>query len=257
MKTIKNDKIQRGEFLTGLNPVLEAIKMGERSFDRIYIAKGRGGPKIDELIKLARERDIHIRFEQREIIDKLVGTANHQGIAGVVSAKEYATVDEILKIAKEKNEQPFIVILDGIDNPQNLGGIIRSAEAAGVHGIIIPERRAVGITDAVAKSSAGAVEYVAIAKVGNINNTIAELKKKGIWIVGVDMKGEKRYYEMDYKMPIAVIIGSEGEGVKPLVIKNCDFVVSIPQKGKINSLNASVAAGIIIFEALKSRLKLV
>ena len=135
-----------------------------------------------------------------------------------------------------------------------MGGIIRSAEAAGVHGIIIPERRAVGITDAVAKSSAGAVEYVAVAKVGNINNTIAELKEKGIWIVGVDMKGEKRYCEMDYKMPLAVVIGSEGEGVKSLVIKNCDFVVSIPQKGKVNSLNASVAAGIIIFEILKSRL---
>ena len=254
MRTIRNDKIQRGELLTGLNPVLEAVKKGERNFDRIYIAKGRGGPKIDELIKLARDRDIHIRFEQREIIDKLADTANHQGVVGVVSAKEYTTVDEILSIAEKRKEQPFIIILDGIDNPQNLGGIIRSAEAAGVHGIIIPERRAVGITDAVAKSSAGAVEYVAVAKVGNINNTIAELKEKGIWIVGVDMKGEKRYCEMDYKMPLAVVIGSEGEGVKSLVIKNCDFVVSIPQKGKVNSLNASVAAGIIIFEILKSRL---
>lgn len=247
------DLIVHERFLTGINTVLEALRRGERRFEKIYIAKGRGGPKTDELVNLARERDVHIRFEQREIIDRICGTANHQGVAGVVSAKEYSTIDDMLGLAKKRNEEPFIVILDGIEDPQNLGGIIRSAEAAGVHGVIIPERRAVGVTDAVARTSAGAVEYLLIAKVKNINNTIAELKEKGIWIIGLDAEGEKRYYEPDYKMPLAVVIGGEGVGIRPLVLKGCDFVVSIPQKGRVNSLNASVAAGIIIYEILKSR----
>lgn len=180
-------------------------------------------------------------------------TGNHQGIIAVVPPFEYVEVEDILECAKERNEDPFIVILDGIEDVHNLGSIIRTAETAGVHGIIIPKRRAAAVNAITIKTSAGAVEHMRIARVNNINETINNLKKQGIWICGTDMETENFYYNQDYNMPLAIVIGSEGKGMARLTKENCDFLVKIPMKGKINSLNASVSAGIVIYEAVKSR----
>lgn len=179
---------------------------------------------------------------------------NHQGVIALVPPFEYVEVDDILEEARKRKEEPFILILDGIEDPHNLGSIIRTAETAGVHGIIIPKRRAAGVNSTVAKTSAGAVEYMKIARVNNINDTIRELKDKGIWICGTDMQTDTVYYNQDYKMPIAIVIGNEGKGMSRLTKENCDFLVKIPMKGKISSLNASVSAGIIMYEVVKSRL---
>lgn len=186
-------------------------------------------------------------------LDEMSETGNHQGIIAIVPPFEYVEVEDILEYAKEKNEDPFIIILDGIEDVHNLGSIIRTAETAGVHGIVIPKRRAVAVNATTVKTSAGAVEHMKIARVNNINETINNLKKQGIWICGTDMATKNFYYNQDYNMPIAIVIGSEGKGMSRLTKENCDFLVKIPMKGKINSLNASVSAGIVIYEVVKNR----
>lgn len=237
--------------IEGRNPVLEALKSG-REIDKLFVQKGVGEGSIRQIIAIAREKKILIKEVDKAKLDALSATRNHQGVIASAALYKYYDVDDILNIAKEKGEDPFVVILDEITDNNNLGSILRTADAAGVHGIIIPKRRAVGLTPAVAKISAGAIEYVPVAKVTNLNQTIEYLKKAGLWIVGAEMSGET-YYDKDMTGPVALVIGSEGEGLGRLVKENCDFLVSIPMKGKISSLNAAVSAAIILFEIQKQR----
>ena len=243
------------EGLFGVNPLLEALRSGNRDFDRVYIAVGVHSKGIEEIVDECRRRNIPIHFEKREAIDRIAGTAKHQGVFGVVSAKGYSSVEDLLDVAKKKNENPFILILDGIEDPRNLGAIIRTADGAGVHGIIIPKHRASGITDVVAKTSAGAIEYIQVARVTNLGNTIEWLKEHGVWIYGLDMKGEKEYNNISYTTPLAIVIGGEGRGIRESVRKICDERIRIPLFGKVSSLNVSVAAGVILYEIAQQRCK--
>jgi len=240
--------------LEGRNPIIEALKSG-RTIEKIFIAKGMHEGSIRQLISMAREKHIVINEVERVILDVMSETKSHQGVIAVVSPYVYAEVEDILNYARERNEQPFIVILDEIYDPHNLGSIIRTADASGAHGIIIPKRRAVGLTPTVAKASAGAIEYVKVAKVTNISQTIKILKEQGLWIVGMDMDGGKDYYDADLSGPIALVIGNEGEGIGKLVKENCDFIVKLPMGGKIASLNAGVAGAIAMYEVVKQRKK--
>lgn len=235
----------------GRNPVIEAIKSG-KEIEKIYVSKTAGG-NISKIINLAKEAGIVVSTTDNDILSKLAGSQNHQGVVAVGAVYKYFDVDDLLEYAEQRKEKPFLLILDEITDPHNLGAIIRSAEAFGVHGIIIPKRRAVGVNATVVKTSAGAVEHMRIAKVSNINNTIRDLKERGLWIVGTDVNAEKSFEEVNYDFPVAFVIGNEGKGVSKLVLQNCDFVVKIPMKGKINSLNASVAASILIYQVVSKR----
>lgn len=237
--------------IEGRNPVLEALKSG-REIDKIFVQKGVGEGSIRQIIAIAREKKILIKEVDKAKLDGLSSTRNHQGVIASAALYKYYEVDDILNAAREKGEDPFIVILDEITDNNNLGSILRTADAAGVHGVIIPKRRAVSLTPAVAKISAGAIEYVPVAKVTNLNQTIEYLKKEGLWIAGAEMGGDT-YYNKDMTGPIALVIGSEGEGLGRLVKENCDFLVSIPMKGNISSLNAAVSAAIIMYEIGKQR----
>ncbi|UZQ82598.1 23S rRNA (guanosine(2251)-2'-O)-methyltransferase RlmB [Thermoanaerobacter sp. RKWS2] len=237
--------------ILGRNPVIEAIKSGKK-IEKIYVSKTAGG-NISKIINLAKEAGIVVSTTDNDILSKLAGSQNHQGVVAVGAVYKYFDVDDLLEYAEQRKEKPFLLILDEITDPHNLGAIIRSAEAFGVHGIIIPKRRAVGVNATVVKTSAGAVEHMRIAKVSNINNTIRGLKERGLWIVGTDVNAGKSFEELDYDFPLAIVIGSEGKGVSKLVLQNCDFVVKIPMKGKINSLNASVAASILIYQVVSKR----
>ena len=239
------------DMIIGRNAVLEAIKNG-RQTDTVYVASGERTGSIGMILGKARELGIVIKEVDRRKLDAMCGGANHQGIAARASAIEYAQVDDILEKAGQAGEKPFIIILDGIEDPHNLGAIIRSADASGAHGVIIPKRRGASLTYAVGKASAGAVEYVPVARVSNLAQTIDELKSKGLWIYGADMDGS-RWDSVDYSGPVALVIGNEGKGISRLVREKCDFIVSLPMKGKINSLNASVAAGILMYEVIKHR----
>ncbi|KRQ86439.1 putative TrmH family tRNA/rRNA methyltransferase [Caloramator mitchellensis] len=237
--------------IEGRNPVIEAIKSG-RTIEKIYVSKGDVEGSIKMIISMAKERGIVISEVERKRLDEMSTTMAHQGVIAIVSDYNYVEVDEILKFAKQKNEDPFIIILDEIEDPHNLGSIIRSANVFGAHGVIIPKRRSALVTATVAKASAGAIEHTKIAKVTNLNKTIDELKEMGLWIAALDMDGEN-CYNKDLNGPLAIVIGSEGRGVSRLVKQNCDFVVKIPMKGEISSLNASVAAGVIMYEVIKQR----
>lgn len=237
--------------IEGRNSVIEALKSG-REIEKIFVQKGVGEGSIRQIIAIAREKKILIKEVDKAKLDGLSSTRNHQGVIASAALYKYYEVDDILNTAREKGEDPFIIILDEITDNNNLGSILRTADAAGVHGIIIPKRRAVGLTPAVAKISSGAIEYVPVAKVTNLNYTIEYLKKEGLWIAGASMEGET-YYGKDMTGPIALVIGSEGEGLGRLIKENCDFMVSIPMKGKISSLNAAVSAAIILFEIQKQR----
>lgn len=237
--------------LEGRNPVKEAIKAG-RSIDKILVSAAGSDGSMREIVKAARDRGIIVQEVDKPKLDKLSQTGVHQGIIAFVAAKEYCEVLDILDYAQSKGEDPFVLILDGITDPQNFGSILRSAECAGVHGIIIPKRRAVGLTPVVAKASAGAIEYMRVAKVGNISQTIAELKKYGLWVFGAAADGES-YTKTNLKGAIALVIGSEGEGISQLVRKNCDRMISIPLKGQIESLNAAVATAVVLYEAVRQR----
>ena len=243
-----NDQVE------GRNSVLELLESG-KDINKLYISDGEKHGSIHKIIALAKERKVVINKVDKYKLDKMSQTENHQGVIAIVPPYEYCDVDDILEQAKSKNEKAFILILDGIEDPHNLGSIIRTAETAGVHGIIIPKRRAAAVNSTVSKVSAGAVEHMKIARVNNINNTIKYLKENDIWICGTDMSTDTYYYDQDYKMPIAIVIGSEGFGMSRLVKENCDFLVKIPMKGKITSLNASVSAGIVMYEVVKQREK--
>ncbi len=251
--TDSRENIDRDDLIEGRNPCLEALEAG-RSINRIMIAKGSRDSTIANILHLAKERHIPIAEVERTALDKISVVGSHQGVIALASAKEYCTVDDILQRAENLGHAPFIVILDGINDPNNFGAIIRSAECSGVDGIIIPERRSVQVTPVVAKVSAGACEHVMIARVTNISSTIRELKDRGLWIIGTDGKARQTYKKADYTSPIALIIGSEGDGMSRLVAANCDLLVSIPLMGKVNSLNAATAAAIVMFEAVSQRL---
>lgn len=242
------------ERLEGRNPVIEALKSG-RTINKIYVSKGDKEGSIKYIIALAREKGIIVQEVERAKLDSLSITRSHQGVIAFVAAKEYVEVDDILHAAEAKGEPPFIIVLDEITDPHNLGSILRTADAVGAHGIIIPKRRAIGLTAAVSKASAGAIEYVPVARVANLGQTIDYLKKNNVWIVGTDATGDKAFYESDLKGAVALVIGSEGEGMGRLIREKCDFVVNIPMKGQVSSLNAGVAGAIVMYEILKQRSK--
>ena len=236
----------------GRNAVLEAFRSG-KTIDKLFILDGCQDGPIKSIVREAKKTDAIINYVDKERLDRLAGTGHHQGVVAIGAAYEYAEVDDILASAKEKGEDPFIFILDEIEDPHNLGAIIRTANLAGAHGVIIPKRRAVGLTATVAKTSAGAINYTPVAKVTNISQTIEELKKQGLWFVCADMGGETMY-NLNLKGPIGLVIGNEGNGVSRLVKDKCDFIASIPMKGEIDSLNASVAAGVLAYEIVRQRL---
>lgn len=237
--------------IIGRNAVTEALRSG-RAIDSLLVAKGERGGSIGRIIAQCRENGVVIKETDKRKLDKLCGGENHQGVAAWAAVHEYSDVEDILENARSRGEQPFIIICDEIEDPHNLGAIIRTADACGAHGIIIPKRRGVALTYAVGKVSAGAVEYVPVARVANLPSLIDELKEKGFWIYGADMDGT-RWDEQDYSGAVALVVGSEGKGISRLVREKCDFIVSLPMKGKINSLNASVAAGILMYEIAKHR----
>jgi len=236
----------------GLVPVLEMLRANSRRVDRIVIAEGSKEKRVQEIYDLARENGIRIDRSPRDVIERFVEpSANHQGVIAFAAAAEYVTVDEILETGKDTSA--LLVVLDGVEDPRNLGAVLRSAEGAGADGVIIPERRAVGLTETVAKSSAGASEYVKVAKTSNINRLIEDLKSRKIWVVGTSGDAETDYTDWDWRQPSALILGAEGSGLHRLVAENCDVLVKIPMYGKIDSLNVAVAAGIILFEARRQR----
>ena len=236
----------------GRNAVLEAFRSG-KTIDKLFILDGCQDGPIKSIVREAKKTDAIINYVDKERLDRLAGTGHHQGVVAIGAAYECAEVEDILAAAKEKGEDPFIFILDEIEDPHNLGAIIRTANLAGAHGVIIPKRRAVGLTATVAKTSAGAINYTPVAKVTNISQTIEELKKQGLWFVCADMGGETMY-NLNLKGPIGLVIGNEGNGVSRLVKDKCDFIASIPMKGDIDSLNASVAAGVLAYEIVRQRL---
>ncbi len=247
----ENNDENTENILEGRNPIREALKAG-RNIERLFVAEGEIQGSVKEIVYDAKANGAIIQEVERAHLDRISVTGAHQGIIAYVAVKEYVSVDAILEYAREKGEDPFIVILDGICDPQNLGAIIRSAECAGVHGVIIPERRAVGLTPVVAKCSAGAIEYMRIARVTNVSQTIEKLKKEGVWVYGASMEG-KNYSRVNMTGACAIVIGAEGEGLSTLVKRNCDCLISLPQVGKIDSLNASVAAGILIYDVLRQK----
>lgn len=238
------------DLIIGRNPVMEALKSG-REIDKLLIAKDAEG-SIKKIIGMAKDRNLFYQFVEKTALDRVADGKAHQGVIAYVSDFEYCDVEDIIDNARQMNEDPFIIILDGIEDPHNLGAIIRTADGAGAHGIIIPKRRAAGITDVVAKASAGAIEYVSVAKVSNIVQTIDRLKEKGVWIGACDMDGTS-YDKTDLKGSLGLVIGAEGQGISRLVKEKCDFTLSIPMSGRISSLNASNAAAILMFEVKKQR----
>lgn len=238
--------------IEGRNAVIEAFRAG-KPIDKLFVLDGCQDGPVRTIIREAKKHDTIINYVEKERLDQISETGKHQGVIAYAAAYEYAEVEDILKIAEEKGEPPFLILLDNIEDPHNLGAIIRTANLAGAHGVIIPKRRAVGLTATVAKTSAGALNYTPVAKVTNLAKTIEELKEKGLWFVCADMGGEVMY-KMDLKGAIGLVIGSEGEGVSRLVKEKCDFTASIPMKGDIDSLNASVAAGVLAYEIVRQRM---
>lgn len=243
---LENNKIE------GRNAVLEAFRSG-KTVDKLYVLDGCQDGPVRTIVREARKHDTIINFVAKERLDQLSETGKHQGVIAISAAYEYAEVEDILKNAEKHNEPPFIILLDGIEDPHNLGAIIRTANLVGAHGIIIPKRRAVGLTPTVAKTSAGAINYTPVAKVTNLTQTMKMLKDKGMWFVCADMGGTQMY-DLNLTGPIGLVIGNEGEGVSKLVRENCDMIASIPMKGDIDSLNASVATGVLAYEILRQRM---
>lgn len=253
MKKQDNQKgIKMEDQVEGRNSVTELLKSG-KDINKLYVQKGEKHGSINEIIKLAKQNKVVITELDRAKLDQMSESHNHQGVIAIVPPYEYCDVDEILEYAKSKNESPFILILDGIEDPHNLGSIIRTAECSGVHGIIIPKRRSVQVNATVNKTSAGAAQYVKVARVNNLTETIKYLKENDVWIHGTDIEGKCYYNEQKYNGGVAIVIGSEGFGMSRLVKENCDFLVKIPMVGKINSLNASVSAGILMYEVFNQR----
>ena len=247
-----NKKVNEN-IIEGRNAVLEAFRSG-KPVDKLYVLDGCQDGPVRTIVREARKHDTIIQFVEKERLSQLSETGRHQGVIAYTAAYEYSEVSDMLELARERGEDPFIILLDNIEDPHNLGAIIRTANLAGAHGVIIPKRRAVGLTATVAKTSAGALNYTPVAKVTNLKKTMEELKKEGLWFVCADMGGEAMY-DLNLTGPIGVVIGNEGEGVSRLVKETCDFVASIPMKGDIDSLNASVATGVLAYEIVRQRLK--
>ena len=245
-KDIKKDRIE------GRNAVLEAFRSG-KTIDKLFVLDGCQDGSVQSIIREAKKQDTLIQFVAKERLNQLTETGKHQGVIAYAAAYAYAEVEDMLRLARDRGEAPFLILLDGIEDPHNLGAIIRTANLAGAHGVIIPKRRAVGLTATVAKASAGALHYTPVAKVTNLTRTMEELKKQGLWFVCADMGGEQMY-RLNLTGPIGLVIGSEGEGVSRLVKEKCDFIASIPMKGDIDSLNASVAAGVLAWEIVRQRM---
>lgn len=239
------------DLIIGRNAILEALRAG-RELDTLFVAKGDRTGSIGKVIALCRDAGVSIKEVDPKKLDFMCAQGNHQGVAASVAAHSYATVDEIFEVAQKRGEKPFIILCDEIEDPHNLGAIIRSAECAGAHGIIIPKRRCASLSFSVSKTSAGAIEYMPVARVGNLAAVIDDLKQRGVWIYGADMQGQT-YCETDLKDAVGLVIGSEGKGLGRLIREKCDFIISLPMRGQINSLNASVAAGILMFEIARQR----
>lgn len=248
----ENRTAVRGEdVIAGRNAVTEALKAG-RTIDSIYVARGNRTGSIGGIIAKAKQSGIPVKDADPKKLDYLCGHANHQGVVAVAAVKEYASLEDLFRVAEERGEPPFFLIADELEDPHNLGALLRTAECAGAHGVIVPRRRAAGLTFAVGKASAGAVEYVPVARVSNLPSTLEELKKRGVWIYAADMDGQN-WCGVDYRGPAAIVIGSEGFGVSRLIREKSDFIISLPMLGKINSLNASVACGVICYEVVRQR----
>lgn len=239
------------DIIIGKNPVLEALR-SHRDINKILIAEGSQRGQMQQITELAKEGNVIVQYVPKKKIDQLT-EGNHQGVLAYVAAYQYAEVDDLFDAAERRGEVPFFLILDEIEDPHNLGSIMRTADAAGAHGIIIPKRRAVGLTQTVAKASTGAIEYIPVARVTNLARTIDELKERGIWIAGTDAKGSHDYRQQDFTLPIGLVIGSEGKGMGRLIREKCDFLVRLPMAGRVTSLNASVAAALLMYEVYRSR----
>jgi len=238
-------------WLTGFHAVEEALA-AERALDRIVIARGRHGQRVEALVQLAKSRGVSVRFEDRSQVDRLAGTREHQGVAALAAAKRAVALEDLLGA---KDPSGLLILLDGIEDPHNLGAIVRTALAAGARGVLIPERRAAGLSDTVERASAGALAHLPIARVKNLVRAMEEIKRAGYWLVGLDERAEKNYADVDLSVPIGIVLGREGEGLHELTRKRCDFLVSLPTEGPIRSLNVSVAAGIMLFEVVRQRRK--
>ncbi|MCH3973359.1 MAG: 23S rRNA (guanosine(2251)-2'-O)-methyltransferase RlmB [Oscillospiraceae bacterium] len=247
----ENGRVRGDDVIAGRNAVMEALKSG-RALESLYLARGVHGGSLGAIIARAKEAGVPVKEADSRKLDAMCGGAAHQGVVALASVKPYAELDDIFNLAKERGEQPFLIIADGLEDPHNLGAVLRVAECAGAHGVIIPKRRSVGLTYAVGKASAGAVEYVPVVRVNSLPEVLEELKKRGVWLYVADMEGEP-WCNVDYAGPCAVIIGSEGFGIGRLVKEKSDFTISLPMEGQINSLNASVACGIICYEVLRQR----
>ena len=250
----KEDEEKRfDDQVEGRNSVLELLESG-KDINKIFVTRGEKHGSINKILAIAKEKRIIVVEKDKKQMDEMAQEENYQGVIAIVPPFEYVEIEDILDVAKEKNEDPFVLILDGIEDPHNLGSIIRTAETAGIHGIIIPKRRAAAVNSTVNKTSAGAVEHMKIARVINISDAIEKLKQEGLWICGTDINAEKYYYNQDLTGPLGIVIGNEGKGISEKVKKNCDFNVKIPMKGKVTSLNAAVSTGIIVYEAVKQRI---
>ena len=238
-------------YIYGINSVAEALKARGRAFAWVGVAKERHDLRLQRIVEECRRQGVQVRFVGRAELDRMAGNNGHQGVVAVTSAKQYNDLDDVLAV--KRGQFSLVVVLDGVEDPHNLGAILRTADAAGANGVVIPERRAAGVTGTVAKASAGASEHMPIAKVTNISRTLEELKEKGLWIVGLDERGKQIYDSVDYNMDCAVVLGAEGKGLHDLVAKRCDFLVSIPMLGKVPSLNVSVAAGVVLYEIVRQR----
>ena len=250
---MNNEKHVNENMIEGRNAVLEAFRSG-KPIDKLYVLDGCQDGPVRTIVREARKHDTLIQFVEKERLSQLSATGKHQGVIALAAAYEYSEVEDMLELARERGEDPFLILLDNIEDPHNLGAIIRTANLAGAHGVIIPKRRAVGLTATVAKTSAGALNYTPVAKVTNMTRTMEELKEKGLWFVCADMGGSSMY-DLNLKGPIGLVIGNEGEGVSRLVKDHCDYIASIPMKGNIDSLNASVAAGVLAYEIVRQRLQ--
>ena len=248
----KEEKIYDDQ-IEGRNSVIELLE-SQKDINKIFVTKGEKHGSINKILAMARERNVIIVEKDKRQMEQMAQTPNYQGVIAIVPPFEYCEIEDILETAKNKNEDPFVLILDGIEDPHNLGSIIRTAETAGVHGVIIPKRRAASVNSTVSKVSAGAVEHMKIARVTNISDSIQKLKDNGLWICGTDIDAKNYYYNQDLKGPLGIVIGNEGQGMSEKVKKNCDFLGKIPMKGKVTSLNASVSTGIVVYEAVKQRM---
>ena len=248
----KEEKIYDDQ-IEGRNSVIELLE-SKKDINKIFVTKGEKHGSINKILAMARERNVIIVEKDKRQMEQMAQTPNYQGVIAIVPPFEYCEIEDILEDAKNKNEAPFVLILDGIEDPHNLGSIIRTAETAGIHGVIIPKRRAASVNSTVSKVSAGAVEHMKIARVTNISDSIQKLKDNGLWICGTDIDAKNYYYNQDLKGPLGIVIGNEGQGMSEKVKKNCDFLVKIPMKGKVTSLNASVSTGIVVYEAVKQRM---